>query len=57
MTYIEVRLREQSTGDASRHISERKRAHLPFIQGEFAKAYFLHFYQMYHVLKLLSFDF
>jgi hypothetical protein len=31
--------------------------YLPFIQGEFAKAYFLHFYQMYHVLKLLSFDF
>jgi hypothetical protein len=29
---------------------------LPFLQGEFAKAYFLHFYQMYHVLKLLEFD-
>ena len=31
--------------------------YLPFVQGEFRKAYFLHFYQMYHLLKLLSFDF
>jgi hypothetical protein len=31
--------------------------YLTFVQGEFAKAYFLHFYQMYHLLKLLNFNF
>ena len=31
--------------------------YLPFIQGEFVKAYFFHFYQMYHVLDLLDFNY
>jgi hypothetical protein len=31
--------------------------YLPFVQAEFAKAYFLHFYQMYHVFRLLNFNY